>query len=55
MPRTLQQSVVLPASPARLYAMYLNPKTHTAITGVPAKIFPKGFAGGHAALASGNF
>ena len=38
MPRTLQQSVVLPASPARLYAMYLDPKTHAAITGEPARI-----------------
>ena len=38
MPRTLQQSVVLPGSPARLYAMYLNPNTHAAITGEPAKI-----------------
>jgi activator of HSP90 ATPase len=36
--KTIQQSVVLPASPARLYAMYLNPKTHVAITGEPAKI-----------------
>ena len=38
MPRTLQQSVVLPTSPARLYAMYLNPKTHATITGEPARI-----------------
>lgn len=38
MPRTLQQSVVLSASPARLYAMYLNPKAHAAITGKPARI-----------------
>ncbi len=38
MRRTLQQSVVLPASPARLYAMYLNSKTHAAITGELARI-----------------
>jgi uncharacterized protein YndB with AHSA1/START domain len=38
MPRTLQQSVVLPASPARLYAMYLNPAAHGAFTGGKAKI-----------------
>lgn len=38
MPGTLQQSVVLPASPARLYAMYLNPESHAAITGEPAII-----------------
>jgi uncharacterized protein YndB with AHSA1/START domain len=41
MHRTLQQSVVLPASPARLYAMYLDPKTHAAITGEPARIGSK--------------
>jgi len=33
MPRTLSQSVVLPASPARLCAMYLNPVAHGAFTG----------------------
>ncbi len=54
MPRTLQQSVVLPASPAKLFSMYMNPRTHAAFIGEPAKICLKGFDGGHAALASGN-
>lgn len=38
MPKTLQQSVVLLAPPASLYAMYLDSKTHAAITGEPARI-----------------
>ena len=31
--RIVKQTVVLPASPKALYAMYLNPKAHGAITG----------------------
>jgi uncharacterized protein YndB with AHSA1/START domain len=31
-------AVELPASPARLYRMYLDPKQHAAITGAPVKI-----------------
>ncbi len=38
MPKTLQQSVALPAPPASLYAMYLDSKIHAAITGEPARI-----------------
>jgi activator of HSP90 ATPase len=33
MPKLVKQSVVLPASAQELYAMYLNPRTHAAITG----------------------
>ena len=36
--RIVRQSVVLPASPKALYAMYLNPKAHGAITGGKVKI-----------------
>ena len=38
MPRTITMSVDLPASPARLYRMYLNPKLHAAFTGAPVRI-----------------
>jgi activator of HSP90 ATPase len=38
MPKTIQQSVTLPASTARLYRMYLDPKRHAAITGAPVTI-----------------
>jgi uncharacterized protein YndB with AHSA1/START domain len=31
-------AVDLPASPARLYRMYLDPKQHAAFTGAPVKI-----------------
>lgn len=41
MPKTLCQSVALPATAARLYAQYLSPKTHAAITGSPVKISAK--------------
>ena len=34
----IKQSVVLPAKPEALYAMYLDPATHTAITGLPVTI-----------------
>ncbi len=41
MPKTIQQSVTLPATAADLYRMYLNPRTHAAITGAPVKISSK--------------
>ena len=41
MPKTIQQSVTLPATAADLYRMYLNPKRHAAITGAPVKISAK--------------
>ncbi len=40
MPRTIQFAVSLPAPPQRLYAMYLNPAEHAAITGAPVEIAP---------------
>ena len=33
MPKLVKQSVTLPAPARSLYAMYINPKTHRAITG----------------------
>jgi hypothetical protein len=33
--RTVEQSVQLPAAPAALYRMYLDPLEHAAITGSP--------------------
>ena len=41
MPRTILQAVHLPAPPARLYAQYLNSRTHAAITGGPARVSAK--------------
>jgi activator of HSP90 ATPase len=38
MPRTIQQSVTLPAPAAQLYRMYLDPRRHAAITGAPVTI-----------------
>ena len=38
MPRTVTMAVHLPASPARLYRMYLDPKKHAALTGSPVSI-----------------
>jgi uncharacterized protein YndB with AHSA1/START domain len=38
MPHTVTLAVDLPCPPARLYAMYLNPKLHAAFTGAPVKI-----------------
>ena len=38
MPRTITLAVDLPASPAKLYRMYLDPKQHAAITGAPVTI-----------------
>ncbi len=41
MPKTIQQSVTLPAPASELYRMYLSPKLHAAITGAPVKIGSK--------------
>ena len=38
MPKTIQQSVTLPAPAADLYRMYLDSKRHAAITGAPVRI-----------------
>jgi uncharacterized protein YndB with AHSA1/START domain len=38
MPKTIQQSVTLPAPPAKLYRMYLDPRSHAAITGAPVEV-----------------
>ncbi|MBZ5534926.1 MAG: SRPBCC domain-containing protein [Acidobacteriia bacterium] len=38
MPKTIQQSVILPAPAERLYGMYLDPKIHAAFTGSPVTI-----------------
>ena len=38
MPRTVTMAVQLPASPSKLYRMYLNPRLHAAFTGAPVKI-----------------
>jgi len=41
MPKTVQQSVILPAPAERLYEMYLDPKIHAAFTGAPVTISPE--------------
>lgn len=38
MPKLVQQSVVLPAPPERLYDMYLDPAVHAAFSGAPVNI-----------------
>ena len=38
MPRSLQQTVRLPASPDELFDSYLDPRRHAAITGQPVRI-----------------
>ena len=38
MPRTVAMAVHLPASPAKLYRMYLDPRLHAAFTGAPVNI-----------------
>jgi uncharacterized protein YndB with AHSA1/START domain len=38
MPRTITFAAHLPAKPARLYRMYLDPRQHAAFTGAPVKI-----------------
>ena len=41
MPRTIKQTVTLPASYAKLFEMYLDPKVHGAFTGSKVKISSK--------------
>jgi activator of HSP90 ATPase len=38
MPKLVQQSVVLPAPPERLYDTYLDPAAHAAFSGAPVNI-----------------
>jgi len=38
MPKSLQQTVRLPASPDELFDSYLDPKRHAALTGKPVQI-----------------
>jgi activator of HSP90 ATPase len=38
MTRTIQLAATLPASPERLYDMYLDPELHSAFTGAPVTI-----------------
>jgi uncharacterized protein YndB with AHSA1/START domain len=38
MPKTIIQAAVLPASPGRLFDMYLDPVSHEAFTGAPVTI-----------------
>ena len=38
MPKTIQQTVTLPAPAEKLYDMYLSPKIHAEITGGPVTI-----------------
>lgn len=40
MPKTIQQEVLLPAPPERLFEMYLDPKQHAAFTGAEVAISP---------------
>jgi len=58
MPKTVSMAVHLPASPARLYRMYLDPKQHAAFSGAPVTIAArvgapfKAFSGGRSAARS---
>jgi uncharacterized protein YndB with AHSA1/START domain len=38
MPRTIQLAASLPAPPAQLFDMYLDPRSHAAFTGAPVSI-----------------
>ena len=38
MRNVIKQSVILPASPEKLFDMYLDPAEHEAVTGTPVKI-----------------
>src|SRR5208337_2394500 len=38
MPKTIQQNITLKASPEMLFDMYLNSRTHEAITGAPVVV-----------------
>ena len=46
--RTITMAVDLPAAPARLYRMYLDPKLHAAFTGAPVRIAARPGAPFHA-------
>ena len=41
MPKTIEQSITLPAPAEKLYEMYLSPKRHSEITGGPVSISSK--------------
>ena len=41
MPKTLQQTVRFNAPPARVYALYADPRLHRAATGAPARFTAK--------------
>jgi hypothetical protein len=41
MPRTIIPAASLPAPPERLYEMYVDPKLHAALTGMPVEIEPR--------------
>lgn len=41
MTRTIQLAASLPASPERLFEMYLDPREHAAFTGSPVTISPE--------------
>jgi activator of Hsp90 ATPase protein 1 len=41
MPKTLQQTVRFAAPPARVYALYADPRLHRLATGAPAKFVAK--------------
>jgi len=41
MPKTVEQTVTLPAPAEKLFEMYLSPKKHAAITGGPVSISSK--------------
>jgi len=41
MPKTLEQSVRLPAPPDELFDAYLDPERHAAITGQPVTVSPE--------------
>ena len=41
MPKTIQQTVVLPAPADKLFDMYLDPKQHAAITGGEVVVSPE--------------
>ncbi len=41
MPKTIRQTVTLPARAEKLYSMYLDPKAHGAFTGAPVVISAK--------------
>lgn len=52
MPSVISQSIVLPAPPARLYRMYLDPKHHAAIINAAARFTPR--AGGRFSVWGGD-